>query len=132
MVSAPTTSARVARPPRMNWSAVATAYTKPLHTACTSKAAQPPRMPSLSCRITAVAGNIMSGVVVATMMRSMSSGVRPAASSARRLACSARSLVASFSATIWRSRMPVRLTIHSSVVSTRFSRSALVSTISGR
>ena len=35
----------------------------------------------------------MSGVVVATMMRSMSAGAMPAASSALRLACSARSLV---------------------------------------
>ena len=74
----------------------------------------------------------MSGVEVARMIRSMSPGRRPAAASAWREAASARSLVDSPSAAMWRSRMPVRATIHSSVVSTIDSRSRLVRTFSGR
>ena len=70
----------------------------------------------------------MSGVVVPTTMNSMSSGTRLARSIACWAALIARSEVASFSSTMRRSRMPVRWTIHSSLVSTIFSRSALVST----
>ena len=43
----------------------------------------------------AAAGKVRSGVVVATMIRSTSAGVRPAAASARRAASTARSDVAS-------------------------------------
>ena len=42
----------------------------------------PPRAPSFACRMHAVDGKIMSGVVVATMMRSTSRGAMPAAASA--------------------------------------------------
>ena len=73
-------------------------------------------------------GKIMSGVVVPTAMNSMSSGTRLARSSACWAALMARSDVASVSSAMWRSRMPVRWTIHSSLVATIFSRSALVST----
>ena len=64
---------------------------KPLHTACTSNTGQF-LMPSLACRMHAVLGKIMSGVVVATMMSPISCGAIPAASIALRLALSARSL----------------------------------------
>ena len=90
---------------------------KPEHTAWTSNAAQP-CTPSLRCTMLAVDGNTMSGVDVATMIRSMSAAVQPAASSARLAAVVARSLACTSSATKWRARMPVRSTIHSSEVST--------------
>jgi len=102
-----------------------------VHTACTSKAA-PWRIPSFFCSRQALDGKTMSGVEVASTMRSMSPGRSPAAASAWRQAASARSLVASPSAATCRSRMPVRETIHSSVVSTIDSRSRLVSVFSGR
>ena len=68
----------------------------------------------------------MSAVVVPTTMKSTSSGVRLARSSACWAAFTARSEVASVSSAMWRSRMPLRWTIHSSLVATIFSRSALV------
>jgi hypothetical protein len=89
-------------------------------------------IPSFSCTRQATFGKIRSGVVVPTTTRSMSFGVRPALSSATRPALYARSLVVSSSATMCRCSMPVRLLIHSSVVSTIFSRSALVRIRSGR
>jgi hypothetical protein len=73
-------------------------------------------------------GNTMSGVVVPTAMNSMSSGTRLARSSACWAALTARSDVASLSSAMCRWRMPVRWTIHSSLVATIFSRSAFVST----
>ena len=57
------------------------------------------------------------------MTRSSSSGAMPATASASRAACTLRVVVVSSSAAMRRSRMPVRLTIHSSDVSTSFSRS---------
>src|SRR4051794_38756911 len=54
-----------------------------------SKAA-PTGQPSLRWTMVAVAGKVWSPVVVATTIRSTSSGVRPAASSARRAAATAR------------------------------------------
>ena len=71
-------------------------------------------------------GKIMSGVVVPTAMNSMSSGTRLARSMACWAAFSARSEVDSVSSAMCRSRMPLRWTIHSSLVSTIFARSALV------
>ena len=56
----------------------------------------------------AVLGNIMSGVVVPTTMKSMSCGVRPACAIALSAASFARSDVATPGSTMWRSRMPVR------------------------
>src|SRR4051812_26930636 len=74
----------------------------------------------------------MSGVTVATMMRSISSAVMPAFSSALCAAFAAMSLVHSPSAAMRRSPMPVRERIHSSDVSTIFSNSAFVRMRSGR
>ena len=71
-------------------------------------------------------GKIMSGVVVPTAMNSMSSGTRLARSIACCAARTARSEVASLSSAMRRSWMPLRCTIHSSLVSTIFSRSALL------
>ena len=56
----------------------------------------------------------------------MSSGLRPATSIARRPATAAIEAVVSWAAATRRSRMPVRARIHSSDVSTIFSRSAFV------
>ena len=64
------------------------------------------------------AGNTMSGVTVATMMRSISSAVMPACSIAASAAFAAMSLVYSSFAAMRRSLMPVRVVIHSSLVST--------------
>ncbi len=76
----------------------------------------------------AVDGNTMSGVDVATMIRSTSRAERPAASRAARDAISARSLQLTPSSAKWRARMPVRPTIQSSLVSTP--RAASMDTIS--
>ena len=65
----------------------------------------------------AVDGKTMSGVDVATMIRSTSVALRPAASSAWRAACTARSLEVTSAAAKWRARMPVRSTIQLSEVS---------------
>jgi hypothetical protein len=58
----------------------------------------------------------MSGVTVATMIRSISVASRPAASSACFAAGMQRSESASSSVAMRRSRMPVRSRIHSSEV----------------
>ncbi|EWS65529.1 hypothetical protein Y695_01215 [Hydrogenophaga sp. T4] len=94
-------------------------------------------MPSLCCRMAAVDGNTMSGVDVATMIRSISLPSTPAASMAFRQASAAMSLAKTPSATKWRARIPVRSTIHSSLVSTppaasRSTMSALVRRRGGR
>ena len=67
----------------------------------------------------------MSGEMVATMIRSICPAVTSAIFMARSAALAARSDVNSSFAASRRSLMPVRVTIHSSVVSTIFSRSAL-------
>ena len=95
---------------------------KPVHTACTSKAA-PCVTPSFACNRQAVEGMTMSGVVVAQTIRSTSAAVTPAASIARRQACSARSLVISPSAATCRD---------SSLVSMRLCSSALETLRAGR
>src|SRR5689334_16085615 len=79
--------------------------------------------PSFSCTVHAIDGRMRSGVTVPTKMWSTSWTVRPAISSARVAAANARSELSWPSATMRRSRMPVRVTIHSSEVSTIFSRS---------
>ena len=61
----------------------------------------------------------------------MSSGLIPATAIARSAATAAIEAVVSWAAATRRSRMPVRLTIHSSDVSTIRSRSALVRTPAG-
>ena len=73
----------------------------------------------------------MSGVTVPTMITPMSAGVSPAFAIALIAASLPRSDVATPGSTMCRSRMPVRCRIHSSVVSTIFSRSALVSSRGG-
>ena len=104
-------------------------YRKPAHAAARSN--DPQRMPSLSPTNAPVWGSGCSGVQVATIRRSIASGVRPACLIAAQ-ASTARLAVVSSGLAMRRSRMPVRSTIHSSVVSIRCSRSALVSRCSGR
>jgi len=123
----------------MKASAVDIAYTKPLHTAATSKAALPLAMPSFCCTMQAVLGKLpwKSGVELATITRSTSPGALPAISSARRAACTARSDDSSSAAAKWRASMPLRVTIHSCEVSTPFSASwaascSLVTRLAGR
>jgi hypothetical protein len=130
-VSAPITSARLKAPLRSSASAVDSAKTKPEQTACRSKAA-PWTMPRPACTVTAVAGKVWSGVEVASTIRSMLEASTWALISAARAACSARSEVSSPAAAMWRSRMPVRCTIHSSVVSTERASSSLLRTRAGR
>jgi hypothetical protein len=74
----------------------------------------------------------MSGVIVATTIRSICSALTPAFCMARSAACAAKSEVNSFLAASRRSRMPVRVVIHSSEVSTSFSRSELVRILAGK
>lgn len=89
----------------------------------------PPDKPSAWCTAAEVAGTARSGVQVARTRRSTSVGDRAARSRARRPAS-----VASDDTVppMRRSRIPERVAIHSSVVSRRASRSALVTTVSGK
>ena len=73
----------------------------------------------------------MSGVTVATMIRSMLAGSAPACGERPSAAGRAMSVSASSSVAKRRSRMPVRSTIHSSEVSTNCARSSFVNTRSG-
>ena len=73
----------------------------------------------------------MSGVTVAQSTRSIDVGSTPARSSAWRAAGSAMSVSASSSVAKRRSWMPVRSTIHSSVVSTIVASSSFVTTFAG-
>ncbi len=104
---------------------------KPVHAASTCIAGGP-AIPSRAWTRQAVFGNTWSGVVVPSAMKSISDGRTPAAHMARRAAASARSHVVSLAAARCRRAIPVRLRIHSSVVSTMPSSSELVSTLSGR
>src|SRR6476660_5089420 len=83
-------------------------------------------MPRSAWMVTAVAGKVWSGVEVARTMRSISSGFRPASSSAARAAAVPMVEVSSPLAAIRRSLMPVRVTINSSVVSTTLAKTSLV------
>src|SRR5262245_39571391 len=85
--------------------------------------AKPLRRPSPCWMSTAVAGKVWLGVEVASTMRSMSSACSPAFCRAARAAASPSEAVVSSVAAIWRWRMPVRCTIHSSEVSTTPSKS---------
>src|SRR3990172_3743939 len=96
----------------------------PEHAAEISSAAAR-RAPRPSCSRQAVAGKGMAGVMVATRMRSRSMGSSAAASSAFSAASSARVAVSSPALQTRRSEIPVRDVIHSSLVSTSASRSAL-------
>ena len=73
----------------------------------------------------------MSGVTVATTIRSIEDASTPASASAATAAGSAMSVSACSLVANRRSRIPVRSTIHSSVVSTNCSRSLFVKTRSG-
>ena len=88
----------------------------------------PPRMPMPCCTLGAVPGTMPSGVVVASTRLSISSGVLPAEARAAWAASMARPEVVP---PMWRSLMPVRSTIHSSLVSRRTAMSSLVTTLSG-
>src|SRR3954451_442560 len=104
---------------------------KPLQAADMSKAGVLFR-PSDAATKQAVEGKTISGVIVATMIRSSSEAAMPAESSALRAAAVASDAVVSPSPAMRRSLIPVRWTIHSSLVSTIFDRSSLVSRFSGR
>src|SRR5947207_13999211 len=87
--------------------------------------------PIFFCAKQAVAGKSMSGVAVATRIRSISFGEIFACSIALSAAFAAMSLVFSSLAAIRRSLMPVRVMIQSSLVLTIRERSALVRILSG-
>src|SRR3954468_11831343 len=72
-----------------------------------------------------------AGVSVETMTWSTSAAVRPASASAALQATTARSVSVRLPLRWRRSRMPVRRTIHSSVVSRYASKSAFVTIVSG-
>ena len=77
-------------PPAMNWRTMLSAYRNPEHAAETSK--QAARVtPSAGWMIAAVDGIGCSGVAVARISSSTSSGATPASASARRPAATARS-----------------------------------------
>ena len=73
----------------------------------------------------------MSGVTLATMIMSISDGSVFVCASSAFAASVARCELAMPFSTTWRSRIPVRVRIHSSLVSTIFSKSALVMTFGG-
>ncbi len=87
-------------------------------------------MPRRRATVADTLGIGASGVQVATITRSMSSGDRPLAASALPPAMTAMSARVSSSA-IRRLAMPTRLRIHSSLVSTVAARSSLVTTLAG-
>ena len=89
------------------------------------------RQPSAAWTRQAVDGHIRSGVTVAQTIRSTSRGSAPAASSARRAASVPRVAVVSATPANRRSRMPVRVRIHSSEVSIVSVNSSLSTTRSG-
>ena len=89
--------------------------------------------PTLSAMRLAVAGKCMSAVTVAQMIKSTSVASMPRFSNNSLTASAPMSDVALVgSLRILRSWIPVRERIHSSLVSTIFSRSALVNTSSGK
>ena len=94
--------------------------------------------PSRSRKSPAAEGTRASDVKVAAMTRSMSSGARLASHqpsgdqpSAARAAASAKSVPVSSTA-MWRLEMPVRVTIHSSFVSTSLAKSSFATSKAGR
>ena len=110
---------------------------KPVQAAFRSKA-MACLSPSRSRSSPAAEGTSASGVMVATMTRSMSSGAKlrshqPSCDqpSAARAAVSARSVPVSPTAT-WRLEMPVRVTIHSSFVSTSLASLSFSTSSAGR
>ena len=112
-------------------SAICEAYTNPEQAALTSMAGVPGLSSSRFASLAAVAGKVLSGVTVATMTKSISEFLMPAFSIAVSAASYDKSQVVSPSAAIWRLLMPVRVLIHSSLVSTIFDKSSLVSILAG-
>ena len=102
-------------------------YRKPEQAALTSKAMTAPA-PSLPLMMQATEGQRESGVQVAAMTCVSSPAFMPASSRALSAALYPRSEAFSVAASRRRSLMPVRVVIHSSLVSTIFARSSLVST----
>jgi len=86
------------------------------------------RQPSAAWMRQALDGTIVCGVTVAQTIRSTSSGPIPAASRAARLALTPRVKVFSSGPAMRRSRMPVRVRIHSSLVSSDGGKSSLRTT----
>src|SRR3990172_9494463 len=129
-VSVPTTSAFLIETLRIGWGAMLVAKMKPVQAASKSKA---PALvaPISSWMMQAVAGKMYSGEEEVHMIRSISVGARFA--TCRAFMDASRPSVDgnSFSRAICRSRMPVRLRIHSSLVSTNLEISSLVNTGSG-
>jgi len=116
-VSAPMTSTQSCAPLAMDCAPIASPYTTP---SSPRKIERPAfSAPKASCTRHAVAGKLYSGVTVATMISPSSSGVTPATWSASLAAAIDSVAVVSLGeATMRRSRMPERETIHSSDVST--------------
>ena len=83
-------------------------------------------IPNFVWTLQAILGKILSGVVVATIIRSISLELMPALFIAFLAASKAKSLVSSSGPTICLSFIPVLKVIHSSVVSKLFSRSLFV------
>mmetsp|Transcript_7033 Transcript_7033/g.16372 ORF Transcript_7033/g.16372 Transcript_7033/m.16372 type:complete len:301 (+) Transcript_7033:668-1570(+) len=122
--SAPITIAFLYPPPLRYCPAVTVANRKPEHAAVRSNATA-----SLAPIMLATYGaspNMSSGELVATTTRSMSAALRPESSSACIAALTSRSLNVSVPSRQWRDPMPVRVMIHSSVVSTMSSMSLLL------
>ena len=128
--STPMTAIFSARPQRIMVSAMFMPYRKPLHAAARSKTAASPA-PTASLMRAAVDGQIISPLTLATMIMSSSSAFTPERSSAFSRASRPSEKTVSESLALWRARMPVRCAIHSSLVSTIFSSSLLVSTHAG-
>ena len=123
--SAPITIAVRAAPARMAWSTVARAYEKPEQAVLMSYAAGA-WIPSLAATRVATFGHRSTELQVATTTRSMSAAVYPALASAFSAAAAAMSATVS-SPAMRRSTIPTRLRIHSSLVSTIWASSSLVS-----
>src|SRR5882757_10484516 len=131
ILSAPITTTFLNRPLSIYMAPVVSAYKKPEQAALRSNP-QAFLAPILSQTMLAVAGNSISAVTVATIKQSISSGLMPLflqISSATGTQRSEVALPGSFR--ILLSSMPVRVRIHSSLVSTIFSRSAFVKLSSG-
>jgi hypothetical protein len=88
-------------------------------------------MPSRAATVAATLGIALSAVEVATITRSMSAGARPLAASALAPAAAAISATVSSGPAILRLAIPTRLRIHSSLVSTVWARSWLLTTLAG-
>jgi hypothetical protein len=128
--STPITTAFVAEPSRTAPSATASAWVNPAQAVLTSMVAGA-GMPSWRATRAAMLGLRSVAVQVATTTRSTASATMPAWRRAAAAASAAIRSRGSSGPAIRRSRMPTRLRIHSSLVSTIVARSWLVSTFAG-